>query len=478
MTLAISEDHLALLDAVRRFTAARCDQKVVREAVDAETEALPPFWDDLIELGWLDLGADGYGLAEVAVVVEELGRAMAPGPMLPTVWAAACTGRPPEGPAAVALSLDAPVLGAALAESVVVPTGADAWGVVRSGGFTATPVESLDPTRRVATVEVHGEVEPLGGLTTERVRALGAVLLAAEAAGGAAWCVETASSYAKVREQFGKPIGRFQAVKHKCADMLVAVEQARGAAWDAARDGDLLAALVAGAIAPDAFVRVAKDCIQVLGGIGFTWEHDAHLYLRRATSIRQLLGGPSSWRRAAAKAALAGERRRLAVDLPPEAEAMRDEVRAFAESVAALPKEERRARLVDEGYFMPHWPEPWGRGASAVEQLVIEEELRRAKIRIPNLAVGAWAAPTIAAHGTLEQQERWVRPTLMGEIAWCQLFSEPGAGSDLAALRTTATRTDGGWLLNGQKVWTGRPTGASASCAPTRPRRSTSASPT
>jgi alkylation response protein AidB-like acyl-CoA dehydrogenase len=89
-----------------------------------------------------------------------------------------------------------------------------------------------------------------------------------------------------------------------------------------------------------------------------------------------------------------------------------------------------------------------------VEQVVIDQELRRAKVRAPHLQVGAWAAPTIAAHGTVEQQERWVRPTLHGEITWCQLFSEPEAGSDLAALTTTATRTEGGWLLNGQKVWT------------------------
>jgi alkylation response protein AidB-like acyl-CoA dehydrogenase len=89
-----------------------------------------------------------------------------------------------------------------------------------------------------------------------------------------------------------------------------------------------------------------------------------------------------------------------------------------------------------------------------VEQLVIDQELDRARIRRPHLGVGAWAAPTIVAHGTLEQQERWVRPTLLGELNWCQLFSEPGAGSDLASLATKAARTAGGWLLSGQKVWT------------------------
>ncbi|MBX3287459.1 MAG: acyl-CoA dehydrogenase family protein, partial [Actinobacteria bacterium] len=190
------------------------------------------------------------------------------------------------------------------------------------------------------------------------------------------------------------------------------------------------------------------------GGIGFTWEHDAHLYLRRAVALRQLFGGHRRWRAALARRALAGTRRHLTLDLPPEAEALRTELATTVDAIAALPKEERRAALADAGLIVPHWPEPWGRAAGAVEQVVIDQELRRAKVRAPHLQVGAWAAPTIAAHGTPEQQERWVRPTLHGEISWCQLFSEPEAGSDLAALTTTATKTDGGWLLNGQKVWT------------------------
>src|SRR5204862_7746660 len=115
------------------------------------------------------------------------------------------------------------------------------------------------------------------------------------------WCLDTASAYAKVREQFGRPIGQFQAVKHRCSDMLVALEQARGAAWDAALAADdpeqsPLAASVAGALAPDAFFKCAKDCVQILGGIGFTWEHDAHLYLKRAGAILSLLGTTRPWR--------------------------------------------------------------------------------------------------------------------------------------------------------------------------------------
>jgi alkylation response protein AidB-like acyl-CoA dehydrogenase len=504
VSIAISDDHVALLDTARRFTTARCAPNVVRAALDAEVEELPPFWDDLAALGWLGLhlpeadGGEGYGFAELAVVLEELGRCAAPGPFLPTVWASAvisagggsgkvlrelAAGRM-IGSVALSASLvgeawadgsllitgtTGPTLCGGLADVVVVPVmvdGFERWYLMPCDRGTLTPLESLDATRRLAELSFAGaEVDPDDELTLldrARVATLVATLAAAEAAGGAAWCVDTAATYAAVRKQFGRPIGQFQGVKHRCADMLVAVEQARGVAWDAAvaLDGDTdpaeldLSAAAAGAIAPDAFATVAKDCIQVLGGIGFTWEHDAHLYLRRAMSIRQLLGGTSPWRRVVAAAAIAGTRRHLTLALPPEAEAFRDEVRAFADDVAGLSKEEQRERVVDAGYYVPHWAPPWGRDARAVEQLVIDEELRRARIRVPHLAVGAWAAPTIAAHGTLDQQERWVRPTLLGQIAWCQLFSEPEAGSDLAALTTSATRTDGGWLLNGQKVWT------------------------
>ena len=119
---------------------------------------------------------------------------------------------------------------------------------------------------------------------------------------------------------------------------------------------------------------------------------------------------------------------------------------------------DQRVAIAEAGLIMPHWPAPWGRGASPLEQLVIDEELAAAGVLRPHLAVGAWALPTLIAHGTTEQQERWVRPTLHGKLNWCQLFSEPGAGSDLAALSTKAERVEGGWVLNGQKKWIGNAT--------------------
>jgi hypothetical protein len=292
------------------------------------------------------------------------------------------------------------------------------------------------------------------------VRDLAAVLFAAESAGVAAWCLRTATAHAKVREQFGRAIGSFQGVKHLCAEMLCRVEQAGAVAWDAARAAEEardqlpLAAAVAAAVALDAAVDTAKDAIQVLGGIGFTWEHDAHLYLRRALANRQLLGGTACWRRRAADLAVDGVRRTLDIALDPETEERRPAVRAAVEELVGLPADRRRRRLADIGYLTPHWPAPYGLDAPPALQVLIDDELRRAGVSRPDLVIGAWAVPTILQHGTREQQERFAMPTLHGEITWCQLFSEPEAGSDLAGLRTRAERVDGGWLLTGQKVWT------------------------
>jgi hypothetical protein len=125
-----------------------------------------------------------------------------------------------------------------------------------------------------------------------------------------------------------------------------------------------------------------------------------------------------------------------------------------AAAVAALPPDRQRAALADAGYLAPHWPPPYGLAASAAQQLEIDEELGRAGVSRPDLVIGGWAGTAIIQHGTPAQRERFAGPTLRGEISWCQLFSEPDAGSDLASLRTRAEQAPGGWRLTGQKVWT------------------------
>jgi alkylation response protein AidB-like acyl-CoA dehydrogenase len=154
-----------------------------------------------------------------------------------------------------------------------------------------------------------------------------------------------------------------------------------------------------------------------------------------------------------AKAA-SGERRSLAIELPEGTEDIRERVKAFVADLVAQPKSEWNRTLADSGYLVPHWPKPWGLDASPIEQLVIDEELRAARVRRPHLQVGAWVLPTIIGHGTADQQERWIPPSMRGELRWCQMFSEPNAGSDLAGLTTRATKVDGGWSITGQKVWT------------------------
>ena len=502
MPIGISGEHEALREATAAMLARRCPPAVPRALLDADDESLPDLWVDAAALGWFGLavpeehGGAGGSLAETAVVVEQLGRAAVPGPVVPTILAAAILAAAGDGvakellpglvdgsaPATVALGLDPvpavvdagglrltgtlrPVVSAATARLVLLPVALDGrvvWCAVDTRGLPVRPVASLDLTRRMAEIDLDGVVIPPErqlAVDDVTVRSLAAIVLGAEACGIAGWCLDTAVQHARDRVQFGRPIGQFQAVKHRCADLLVALEQGRALTWDAARagvddDGARLAAAVVGAFAGDLAARAAKDCVQVLGGIGFTWEHDAHLYLRRALALRQLAGGAAEWRGDVADLAAAGARRTLTVELPPSAEPLREEVRAFVTSLEGLDDHERRRRLVDSGYLAPHWPKPFGRGADGVEQLVVDEELRQAGVRRPPLAIAAWVVPTLLLHGSPEQQEKWVRPTLYGQLLWCQLFSEPGAGSDLAALTTRAERVEGGWSITGQKVWT------------------------
>jgi 3-oxochol-4-en-24-oyl-CoA dehydrogenase len=119
-----------------------------------------------------------------------------------------------------------------------------------------------------------------------------------------------------------------------------------------------------------------------------------------------------------------------------------------------LTGEARKQALIGTGYAVPHWPKPWGRDASALEQVVVEQEFAAAGINRPRYTVTGWVILTLIQHGRPDQVARWVRPALNQDVTWCQLFSEPGAGSDAAGITTRATRADGGWLINGQKVWT------------------------
>ncbi|WP_067672908.1 acyl-CoA dehydrogenase [Nocardia miyunensis] len=488
MSLSITAEHRELAASVRDVLTARDAAGAARAGLDDDTVAQPPFWKDVVELGWLgmavgeEFGGQGFGLPELAVVLEELGRVVAPGAFLPTALAIAVIDSAASDRAALLPSLcdgtvsaavglhgelhrddegnlhgdGGPVLGGAGAGLLLLAVGED-MVVVRPGpDVQCRRTEGLDLARRSVRVGCTA-ARPVATLPGARnaALALGRVLAAAEAVGGARACTEHAVTYARQRVQFGRTIGSFQAVKHLCAQMLADTELATAAAWDAARaaaEGGPqagFAAAVAADIALDAYVHVAERNIQVHGGIGFTWEHNAHLYLRRAHALRATFGNAAH---DVAELAIAGVERSPALDLPPEAQTYRDQAREFLARYRETPKAERRSLLVHSGYGFPHWPEPFGRAAGPVEQLVIEQELRDVpKVR---LGIGDWILLTLVRHGNSEQIERWLWPSLEGRHAWCQLFSEPGAGSDAASITTRATRTDGGWRITGQKVWT------------------------
>ena len=493
MSIAIADEHRELASTVSDFLSARGARAANRALLEAQAEELPAFWRELGELGWLGLhlpeeyGGSGFGLPELVIVAEQMGRAIAPGPFVPTATASAVLAAIGSGAVrqrwlpgladgsvvgAVALEGHVSVAGGTvtgqagvvlsghLADVLLVGTGDDVLVVdCAAGGVTADVPANLDPARRAARVSLDGaraEVLP-GGRTvlTDLARAL----LAAEATGVARACTEMASEYAKVREQFGRPIAMFQAVKHHCANMLVAAELATAAVWDAARagaaGGDQLTftAAMAAVIALAAADQNANLSTQVHGGIGFTWEHDAHLFLRRATAIGAIIDAEAA-AIAVTGCVRHGVRRERAIDLPPEAEPVRTVVREFIARIRGLDEQARRTAMIEAGYVMPNWPMPWGRDAGAIEQLVIEQEFAAAAIKRPSYGITAWVILTLIQYADAEQVKRWVGPALNQEVIWCQLFSEPGAGSDAAGIRTRATRADGGWIINGQKVWT------------------------
>ncbi|MGH3862794.1 acyl-CoA dehydrogenase family protein, partial [Actinokineospora sp.] len=282
--LGLSEEHLALADSVRGFADRHLTADVLRAAADAKGERLPPFWGELAGQGLLGLhvpeehGGQGAGLLELAVALEALGRAAQPGPLLPTVLASALLvaadakvgaellpgladgsrtagvgladpldGRETSGGVTVSGSTVG-VLGGSVADILLLPVRLNAgvrWVVIDKADVKVREQDSMDVVRRCALVEATDVVVPaervLDSLAAVRVRSIAAVLLGAEAVGVASWCVSTAAEYAKVRVQFGRPIGQFQGVKHKCAAMGIELERARAVVWDAARALDAVA---------------------------------------------------------------------------------------------------------------------------------------------------------------------------------------------------------------------------------------------
>jgi alkylation response protein AidB-like acyl-CoA dehydrogenase len=373
MDFAFSEEQEMLRASARDFLAKQAPSSYVRRMMDAEDAWDPELWKRLADLGWTALGIpEEYGgvgtFLDLAVVLEEAGRALLPGPFFATMGLAvpalleAGTGPQKEsvlrriasGEARATVALTEPagrwdaegialsatrsgdgwrldgtklfVADAAAAGFTIVAArtrGSGEEGVTlflvegRPPGMTVTPLRTMDMTRRWYQVGFDGVLLPhdavmgapdRGWTALRRALEWGEAAICAEMVGGAQHVLETSVEYAKTRQQFGKPIGIYQAVSHKLADMLLEIESARSAtyyaAWavDADAPDRSLAASIAKAYVSDAYRRAAGNGIQVHGGIGFTWEHDMHLYFKRAKASEVTLGDATYHRELVAQA--------------------------------------------------------------------------------------------------------------------------------------------------------------------------------
>jgi len=504
MPIAITPEHQDLADSVRSLVARVAPSEVLHAAMETPIENPPPYWQAAAKQGLQgvhlaeSVGGQGFGILELAVVLAEFGYGAVPGPFVPSAIASALISAHDaqakvlaelaSGAAIAAYALDSgltatrqgsndqalvirgevrAVPAAAQASVLVLPVAIDSgdeWVVLRAEQLEILPVKSIDPLRPIAHVRANaievGDDAVLSSLSTTTAHALMSTLLSAEAVGVARWATDTASHYAKIREQFGRPIGQFQAIKHKCAEMVADTERATAAVWDAARAIDEaspdveFAAAVAATLAPTAAQRCTQDCIQVHGGIGFTWEHDTNVYYRRALMLAACFGRNSEYPQKVVDTATSTGMRAVDIDLDPDTEKLRAEIRAEVAALKAMPREPRRVAIAEAGWVLPYLPRPWGRAASPVEQIIVAQEFTTGRVKRPQVGIAAWIIPSIVAFGTDEQKQRFLPPTFRGEVIWCQLFSEPGAGSDLAGLSTKATRVDGGWRITGQKIWT------------------------
>ena len=350
-----TEEQRELRSLAQRFLTEHSTSEHIRTHMETAEGFDESLWKQMAELGWMGIsipeeyGGAGYSFVETSILLEEMGRALLTSPFLfgavvgPAAFANAATdeqkarilpgvadgsyrltlartepsGRWDQG--GVTLTATKSGDGYALnGTKMFIVDGHTATHLIVVGridgelafflvdgdadGITKTPLVTLDPTRKQAKLEFENTpaellgTGPVGPEVLEKTLAQGVTAQAAEAVGGAQWCLDTATEHAKTRVQFGRPIGSFQAVKHKCAEMLIEVEMAKSAAyyasWTVAEDDNelLVASSLAKAYAAEAYFHTAASAIQVLGGIGFTWEHDVHLHLRRAKSTEVYLG--------------------------------------------------------------------------------------------------------------------------------------------------------------------------------------------
>ncbi|MDY6998757.1 MAG: acyl-CoA dehydrogenase [Actinomycetota bacterium] len=522
MTLGLTPEQGQLSDALGQFAARHAPIDKTREAFDAIAAGdLPQWWDQLVVNGFHavhlseEVGGQGGTLMDSACVLHAAATALLPGPLLPTVIAGAliqsgdetdvahtalarlARGAPacavlPGGPHLTAeLRADTwmltgqtpPTPGICSAELILVAARAEertVWVVVDPArpGVRIDAGASTDKTIDVGIAHFDGfscaRDRALPGIDDTRATGLAVALTACAAAGTLRWCVEAVTEHLRTREQFGKPIGTFQALQHQAAMLLVNSELATSAAWDAVRAvaeepvQSQIASAGAAVMAVGPAPELVLDTLTMFGAIGFTWEHDLHLYWRKATSLAASIGpagrfahslgdlGRRHHRDVSVKLGdLDGEFRRSVAAVLDEALTLRNDGPGRQGDYPNQATGPQRTLIADAGLIAPHWPRPWGVEATQRQQLIIDEEFaKRPDLVRPSLGIAEWILPTLISAAPDGVQQRFIPATQRGELGWCQLFSEPGAGSDLASLSTRATKVEGGWRINGHKIWT------------------------
>ena len=545
MNLALTDDQRLIRDSAESFLADVSTSAAVRAASEGERGYDETVWTRIAtELGWCGIavpeaqGGLGLGPVELALVQEQAGRHLLCAPFFSSACLAttlllevgteaareaalprlasgelrysaplpsdaeAFLARPeldadpagdgwtlrgramrlPEGDGADALLLPARIAGESRPGLFVVCRDAAGLTLATRRGFDATRRFAEARLDRVAAERIDDPARAEGYVrAAARVR----LYLAAEQLGAAQACLDLTVAYTATRKQFGRAIAGFQAVKHRCAEMMVRIEAVRsavtGAAAQAAASATPVAELAAEcaavkALASETLFWCAQEAIQLHGGVGFTWEYDPQLYFKRAQASSHWLGSAEALREQVAAFVFSGSQGAAVVQGEGPLEAFRAEVAAWMqqhltgrfaalrhrggpgdeEADPALRKEWER-ELARGGWTGVGWPqEAGGRGLSIAEQVIYHEEYARAggPGRMGHIGEGL-IGPTLIKFGTPEQQQRFLPRILDGTEYWAQGYSEPNAGSDLANVQTRCWQeADGSWRVQGQKIWT------------------------
>jgi len=565
MNLALTEDQTMIRDAAESFLGDVSDSAAVRAAMDSEAGFDESVWQRIgAELGWCalpvpeDCGGLGLTPVEMTLVLEQMGRRLLCAPFFSTVCLAAnllneCAtadarrrflGAIAEGSLSASAPLPSTLDWRAAASQVLarrdgegwlldgqvprIPDGAAVdWLFVLASlpegghglfalrrdddGAALQALDSWDRTRRFARLELKAVAadridDPARfdeGL--ERAASLARLYLAAEQLGAAQACLDLTVAYTGTRKQFGRVIASFQAIKHRCAQMMVRVEELRsavaGAASIAAGESDArtlaMECAMARALAADTAFWCAQEAIQLHGGVGFTWEYDPQLYFKRAQAASHWLGTADALREQIANylspLPLVGEGQGRGAVKPagstetlspnPSPAGGRGEDDVFRAEVAAWMREHLTGRyaelkhrggpgdeeanpslrkdwereLAAGGWTCVGWPrEAGGRGLSIQQQVIFHEEYARAggPGRMGHIGEGL-IGPALIRFGSAAQKARFLPRIVDGTEYWAQGYSEPNAGSDLANVQTRCWQeADGSWRVQGQKIWT------------------------